>query len=136
MINNSKQLLNQAVFWRFQTSSQSRIRAKPAASRGEAHWSLSPRGQRAGCQPRARANRWLISPQTMNGQKEHQRRPTRGKPSRINGHHQAQKRFKAPLWARSCGPSQSQRFTRTNSQLTRPKSRVFQSRGARIHSLS
>ena len=113
------------------SSSHSRIAAKPAASRGEAQRSVLPRGQRAGCQPMRVAMRWLISPHTMKGQKEHQSLPTNGKPRRIRGHHQAQNRFRAPLWARSWGPSQSQRLTSTNSQLTRPNSSTFHSRGER-----
>ena len=110
--------------------------AKPAANSGEAQSSLLPRGQRAGVQPSRRAARCTSSPHTMNGQKEHHRRPTNGKPNRISGHHQAQNRFSAPLWARSWGPSHNQRFTATNSQLTRPNSNPFQSHGARIHSRS
>ena len=131
MISNSRQLLSQAVFSRWASSSQTRIAAKPAAISGEAQLSPLPRGQLGGCQPRRAASRCTISPHTMNGQKEHQSRPTRGKPSRISGHHQAQKMLRAPLWARSWGPSQSQRFTSTNTQLTRPNIRPFQSRGER-----
>lgn len=136
VISSSRQLLSQAVFSRFHTASQSRIAAKPADRIGAAQASLSPRGQRAGCQPRAPAIRWLISPQTMKGQNEHHSRPTTGYVSRITGHHQAQNMFRAPLCARSWGPNQSQRFTSTNTQLTTPNNRPFQSSGDRITSRS
>ena len=78
VISSSRQLLSQAVFSRFHTSSHSRIAAKPAASSGAAQRSGSPRGQRRGCSPRALASRWLISPHTMKGQNEHHSRPTSG----------------------------------------------------------
>ena len=132
VINNNRQLLSQAVVSRWKSSSHSRMAAKPHARSGEAQRSWSPRGQRRGCQPSFPAMRWLISPQTMKGQKEHQSRPTNGNPSRIRGHHQAQKRLRAGLAWRSCGPSHNHRFTATNTQLTRPNSSVFQSQGERI----
>ena len=52
--------------------------AKPPASTGAAQRSVSPLGQRSLGKPRARASRCTISPHTMNGQNEHQSRPTRG----------------------------------------------------------
>lgn len=50
--------------------------------------------------------------QIMNGQTEHQRRPTKGYARKMPGHHQSQKRLRNPLWPRSCAKSGAQHVGR------------------------